>query len=257
MVVGAIAAIGAVATRLLLPWLRQLELGPNLALFMADVSLDRTVLAVSVLVALVSGVFAGVLPAWFSRNADLTDALRSGSRTATLSPAALRWQQAMVFGQAALSVVIIATAALIGVSFQNLNRIAIGIRAPGAVVARVQPQDKDYGTHERQVARRLATLCSGISRRRGRTNAGSPFAYVATWRALVYVAFVIDVFSRRIVGWRASRSMSSERALVALGAALCDRDTECSLDPLGYLPPAEYEAQLQLTNSGLAELVLK
>ncbi|CAN5461087.1 hypothetical protein BH09GEM1_BH09GEM1_34100 [soil metagenome] len=37
------------------------------------------------------------------------------------------------------------------------------------------------------------------------------FTYVATWRGMVYVAFVIDVFSRRIVGWRASASM---RALV-------------------------------------------
>ena len=30
----------------------------------------------------------------------------------------------------------------------------------------------------------------------------SDFTYVATWRGFVYVAFVIDVFSRRIVGWR-------------------------------------------------------
>ena len=44
----------------------------------------------------------------------------------------------------------------------------------------------------------------------------SDFTYVATWRGLEYVAFVIDVFSRRIVGWRASTSMRSELALVAL-----------------------------------------
>jgi transposase InsO family protein len=40
--------------------------------------------------------------------------------------------------------------------------------------------------------------------------------YVATWRAFVYVAFVIDVFSRRIVGWRASTSLRSDLALDAL-----------------------------------------
>src|SRR5205823_14632876 len=34
----------------------------------------------------------------------------------------------------------------------------------------------------------------------------SDFTYVATWRGFVYVAFVIDVFARRIVGWRASNS---------------------------------------------------
>ena len=35
----------------------------------------------------------------------------------------------------------------------------------------------------------------------------SDFTYVATWSGFVYVAFVIDVFARRIVGWRASRQL--------------------------------------------------
>ena len=34
----------------------------------------------------------------------------------------------------------------------------------------------------------------------------SDFTYVSTWQGWVYVAFVVDVFSRRIVGWRQSRS---------------------------------------------------
>lgn len=46
------------------------------------------------------------------------------------------------------------------------------------------------------------------------------FTYVATWAGFVYVAFVIDVFSRAIVGWRASRSMRSDLALDALEQAL-------------------------------------
>ena len=47
--------------------------------------------------------------------------------------------------------------------------------------------------------------------------------YVATWRGFVYVAFVIDVFSRRIVGWRASNSLRSDLALDALEQALYER----------------------------------
>ncbi len=47
--------------------------------------------------------------------------------------------------------------------------------------------------------------------------------YVATWRGFVYVAFVIDVFSRRIVGWRASSSLRTGLALDALEQALYDR----------------------------------
>lgn len=51
----------------------------------------------------------------------------------------------------------------------------------------------------------------------------SDFTYVATWRGFVYVAFVIDVFSRRIVGWRVSTSMRSDLALDALEQAICER----------------------------------
>jgi len=44
--------------------------------------------------------------------------------------------------------------------------------------------------------------------------------YVATWIGFVYVAFVVDVFSRKIVGWRVSRSLRSDLALDALEQAL-------------------------------------
>lgn len=44
--------------------------------------------------------------------------------------------------------------------------------------------------------------------------------YVATWSGFVYVAFVIDVFARRIVGWRVSNSLRSDLALDALEQAL-------------------------------------
>jgi putative transposase len=46
------------------------------------------------------------------------------------------------------------------------------------------------------------------------------FTYVATWAGFVYVAFIIDVFSRAIVGWRVSRSMRTDLVLDALEQAL-------------------------------------
>jgi transposase InsO family protein len=49
------------------------------------------------------------------------------------------------------------------------------------------------------------------------------FTYVATWAGFVYVAFVIDVFSRRIIGWRVARSMHTELVLDALEQALWSR----------------------------------
>src|SRR5574340_476150 len=51
----------------------------------------------------------------------------------------------------------------------------------------------------------------------------SDFTYVATWSGFVYVAFVIDVFARRIVGWRASASLRTDLALDALEQAIYDR----------------------------------
>ncbi len=54
----------------------------------------------------------------------------------------------------------------------------------------------------------------------------SDLTYVATWHGFVYVAFVIDVFARRIVGWRASGSLRSDLALDALEQALYDRQIE-------------------------------
>jgi transposase InsO family protein len=50
--------------------------------------------------------------------------------------------------------------------------------------------------------------------------------YVATWRGFAYVAFVIDVFARRIVGWRVSNSLRSDLALDALEQALYDRQLD-------------------------------
>ncbi len=166
----------------------------------------------------------------------------------------------------------------------------------------------------------------------------SDLTFVATWRGFVHVAFVIDVFARRIVGWRASTSLRSDLALDALEQALYDRDldgplvhhsdrgvqylsiryterlaaaglepsvgsrgdsydnalaetiiglfktevihhagpwrgvedveyatlewvswynTHRLLEPPGYLPPAEYEAQYHTATSDLAELALK
>jgi len=51
----------------------------------------------------------------------------------------------------------------------------------------------------------------------------SDFTYVATWQGFVYVAFVIDAFARRIVGWRVSRTAHASFVLDALEQALHER----------------------------------
>ena len=54
----------------------------------------------------------------------------------------------------------------------------------------------------------------------------SDFTYVSTWQGWLYVAFVVDVFARRIVGWRTSSSMNTDFVLDALEQALYARQPE-------------------------------
>ena len=50
------------------------------------------------------------------------------------------------------------------------------------------------------------------------------FTYVACWSGFVYVAFVVDVYSRRIVGWKVARTMQTEFVLDALEQAIVARN---------------------------------
>ena len=69
--------------------------------------------------------------------------------------------------------------------------------------------------------------------------------YVATWAGFIYVAFVIDVFSRAIVGWRVSSSLRSDLALDALEQALYDR------------PLAGAEPLIQRSDRGVQYLAIR
>lgn len=55
------------------------------------------------------------------------------------------------------------------------------------------------------------------------------FTYVATWKGIVFVAFLVDVFARSIVGWRVSSSIKTELALDALEQALQARSDKTGL----------------------------
>jgi transposase InsO family protein len=56
----------------------------------------------------------------------------------------------------------------------------------------------------------------------------SDFTYVSTWQGMTYVAFIVDVFARKIVGWRVSTSMTTAFVLDALNQAICQRCPENS-----------------------------
>ena len=51
------------------------------------------------------------------------------------------------------------------------------------------------------------------------------FTYCSMWSGVIYVAFIVDVFSRRLVGWKASRSMTASLVVDALNMAAWTRRT--------------------------------
>ena len=87
----------------------------------------------------------------------------------------------------------------------------------------------------------------------------SDFTYVATWRGFVYVAFVIDVFARRIVGWRVSSSLVTDFVLDALEQAIYER---CGAMPEGLVHHSDRGTQYlsmrytdRLADAGIAPSV--
>jgi predicted permease len=141
------ALVGIALASIALRTLQQFDLGPTVSVLLREARLDPTVLVATAAIAIVSGLAAGALPAWFSRRDGLADALRSSSRSATLSRTALRWQKAMVVGQAALSTAILAASVLIAMSFWRLSSVPDGFAPQGRVVARLVLPDATYGKH--------------------------------------------------------------------------------------------------------------
>jgi putative ABC transport system permease protein len=152
VIVAAGAILGVVLAFVALRTLQQFDLGPTVTVLAARAKLDPGVRAVTAAITVLCGLAAGALPAWFSRGEGLSDALRASSRSATLSPVALRWQKAMVVGQAALSASILAAAGLIAMSFWRLSQVPSGFTPDGRMVARLVLPDATYGTHLQRAA---------------------------------------------------------------------------------------------------------
>lgn len=144
--------LGCALAVIILPLVRELNPNPALALMLAEARLDAGALGFTAAIVFGAGLLAGLLPVWHSGRTDLVDSLKAVSRGATLTPMALRWQKAMVLVQTAIAVVILAAAALVGVSFRNLSRVDGGFQDAGRVVLRVQLPDTSYPTPAARVA---------------------------------------------------------------------------------------------------------
>jgi putative transposase len=81
------------------------------------------------------------------------------------------------------------------------------------------------------------------------------FTYVATWRGFVYVGFVIDVFARRIVGWRVSSSLATDFVLDALEQAIAARRGDGLVDLVHHSDRGTQYLSMRYTNR-LAEAAI-
>src|SRR5690606_5357008 len=76
----------------------------------------------------------------------------------------------------------------------------------------------------------------------GRRSAAALLTPLATWQGFVYVAFVIDAFARRIIGWRASRTAHAGFVLDALDQAVHDRSPSIAAAASSIIPTGEFKA---------------
>lgn len=152
LIVGAGLIVGVGLSYGLLFSVRQLDLGPQLGFFLRQVEMNGAVLLTCIPIAAVVAMAAGILPALVMRHTGLSQALRSASRSASHSAGALRLQRSMVVLQASLSVVVLASATVVGLSFRNLSAVPDGFDPTNRVVARVILPDAGYAAAAKRVA---------------------------------------------------------------------------------------------------------
>jgi putative ABC transport system permease protein len=103
-----------------------------------EVHLDARVLGFTLLIALVTGLVFGLAPALQSSRADLAAAIREGGRGSSASAGRRRIRSALVVSEVALSLLLLAGAALLLHSFVRLQQVETGIQAPAARVLTMQ-----------------------------------------------------------------------------------------------------------------------
>lgn len=127
-----------------LPALRALNPTPTLSFFLEHLRMDPAVIAFTLAAAGLAGGLVGLVPLWQSRRMDLSNALRMESRGGTATRGALRWQRTMAVSQAAITVIVLSTAALSVAGFQKARGASPGYATDGRGVFRVQLPETDY-----------------------------------------------------------------------------------------------------------------
>jgi predicted permease len=121
----------------------------------ARIAFDGRLAATGLAGAMVLGVVIAVPIAWFNLRSDLEHALRSESRTGTISRAAQRLRQGFIVAQIAIAFVLLAGAALLGLSLKNVMAVPPGFRADHVLIGRFT---LPYGRFPEGSPRRVGVL---------------------------------------------------------------------------------------------------
>ena len=144
--------LGLVLASAGLPALRALNPTPTLAFFLNHLQMDPLVVAFTLAMATGVGLIAGLVPLWQSRRTDLVTALKQESRGGTATRGALRFHKAMAVTQAAITVIVLSTAALSVASFEKIQRASPGYATVGRGVFRVQLPETLYPDNKARAA---------------------------------------------------------------------------------------------------------
>lgn len=146
---GGLAGIALAAAAL--PLAQGLNPNRTLAAFLSGLQLDLGTLGFAAALVLGTGLLAGLLPAWQAQKTSFTEALRSETRGASLSREGLRWQQAMIVVQGAVSVLILIGAGLAAIGLARLHRTDLGFRTEARAAFQIQFPEPAYAAHDKRV----------------------------------------------------------------------------------------------------------
>ena len=185
------SALGLLLAAAALPALRELNPTPTLSFFLRHLRIDPAVAGATILVALGTGLLTALAPLWQTRRTDLVTTLKAESRGGTASRGALRWQKAMVAAQAAITVLVLAVAALAAWNFARLDRAGPGYTTEGRGVFRVQLPETVFPDNAKRAAF-MRAFAENLGHEPALTEAGVsntlPFGDLPTGAALTYEA---------------------------------------------------------------------
>lgn len=133
-----------------IPALQRIDPDPALASLLRNVRFDPMTALFAFLLIVITGVLVGLIPARQTRSASLNETLRSESRGGSASGKSIRWQQAMVVFQAAISVLILVCTTIAGLGLAKLNRVHLGFETQNRVALHIGFPEPAMADHEKR-----------------------------------------------------------------------------------------------------------